>query len=95
LLAAWVARTLAEDRPLWVYALRPFVTAAVWIWAALWIIRDSWHDRGYPLVKRGSRAAGRAVYDARKRLTRWLRRVRKPIGAIVRGAARHLAGRNA
>ena len=36
------ARTLAEDRPLWVYAARPFIAAAVWSWAGAYHLRESW-----------------------------------------------------
>ena len=93
LLLAFTARTLAEDRPVWVYPLRPLVTGAVWTSSAVYGARHAWHERAHPRLKRVNRRLSRASYDARKRLVNRMRRVRKPIGALVRGAARRMGGR--
>jgi hypothetical protein len=95
LLLAWTARELADDRPLWVYACRPFVTSSVWIAAGVVRTREAWREQGRIRVKRLHRAAHRASYEGRQRLARRVRRATKPIAAVVRGAARRLARRGA
>ena len=84
-----------SDRPLWVYALRPFITTAVWSAAVAYRLREAWRQAGYVRAKRSSRAVRRAWYEGRQQLARRLRRVRKPLGAIMRGAVRRLARKNA
>jgi hypothetical protein len=93
--AAWTAQVLAEDRPLWVYAMRPCLTAVVWIASVPFRAGVVWHEAGYPRVKRGARATHRAWYESRRTIAKLARRAKRPIVAVVRGAARRLAGRNA
>jgi hypothetical protein len=92
---AWLARTLAEDRPLWIYAVRPALTALVWAGAGPAVGARLWRDGVRPRVKRTSRGIGRAWYESRRWIVQRTRRTLKPAGAIVRGAARRLGGRNA
>jgi len=94
-LLAWTTHRLAEDRPLWVYAVRPGVAAAVWVAAVPYMLAEAWHSAGYPRVKRASRAAYRVWYESTRSLGRLTRRARRPIVAVVRGAARRFARRNA
>jgi hypothetical protein len=93
--AAWATHLLAEDRPLWVYALRPCLSAAIWIASVPFRAGAVWHEVGYPRVKRGARATHRAWYESRRTIAKLARRAKRPILAVVRGAARRLAGRNA
>lgn len=95
LVLAWAARALAEDRPLWIYALRPVLAGAVWISAVPYLGREWWRDAARPRIKRASRELGRSWYESRKWVARRARRTLKPAGALVRGAARRLGGRNA
>ena len=92
---AWLAHVLAEDRPLWLLALRPGITATVWTASVPFRIADAWHDRGYLRVKRMVRAAQRARYETNLAVRRRLHRARKPIVAFVRSAARRIARKNA
>jgi hypothetical protein len=92
---AWTAHRLAEDRPLWVYAVRPGVTAAVWTASVPYRLAAMWHRSGYPRVKRGARAVHRGWYESARSIGKMTRRARRPIVAVVKGAARRLAGRNA
>jgi hypothetical protein len=90
-----VAHALAEDRPLWVYALRPVITTTVWTVSVPFRLSAGWHGTGYRRVKRAMRSIRRAWYESSRSVARGVRRARKPIMAIVRGAARRVAGRNA
>jgi len=92
---AWATHRLAEDRPLWVYAVRPGVTAAVWIAAVPYRLAAVWHRSGYPRVKRGVRAMHRVWYESTRSIGKLTRRARRPIAAVVKGAVRRLAGRSA
>jgi hypothetical protein len=92
---AWIAQTLAEDRPLWVYLMRPGMTTAVWAAAVPFRASATWHDTGYPRAKRALRAVRRGWYESGQALRKRAHRVRKPILAVVKSAARRLAGRNA
>jgi len=94
-LLAWGAHLLAEDRPLWAYAMRPLVTSVVWVAAVPFIIAAAWHDSGYPFMKRSARAVHRAWYESQRSISKIARRVRKPIASMLRGAARRLARRDA
>ncbi|MBI3049006.1 MAG: hypothetical protein HYY76_11935 [Acidobacteria bacterium] len=96
---ARVARALAEDRPLWVYAIRPFVTAAVRTWALAFRIHEAWHRS----VTSGLRRTGRRVYcvwyessrEARKRMRRATRKVAAAIrtaGVAAKRLARRAEG---
>ncbi|HKE87855.1 MAG TPA: hypothetical protein VKB50_29070 [Vicinamibacterales bacterium] len=92
---ARLAHVLAEDRPLWILALRPVITAAVWIAWIPFRIAGAWHDHGYLRVKRLLRATQRAWYESTQVLRHRAHRARKPILSLVRSAARRLAGKNA
>jgi hypothetical protein len=92
---ARIARLLAEDRPLWVYAMRPFITAGVRLTGAAYRVGMAWGDTGRLRVKRARRALGRAWYESRRTMGRRLHRVSKPMRAVMRGALRRLAGRGA
>jgi hypothetical protein len=91
---AWLAHTLADDRPLWILVLRPGITAAVWSASVPVRIADAWHDGGYRRVKRLARATQRAWYESRQTFRRRVHRARKPIAAFVRSATRRIARRN-
>jgi hypothetical protein len=92
---AWLAHALAEDRPLWVLALRPGITATVWTASVPFRMTDAWHDRGYLRVKRLARAAHRAWYESGQAIRRRVHRARKPISGFIRSAARRIARKNA
>jgi hypothetical protein len=92
---ARVAHLLAEDRPLWVYAVRPLITAGVWAAAAVYGVRTAWSGGGRLRVKRARRAAGRLWHQSRRSAGRRLDRASRPVRAVMRGALRRLAGRGA
>jgi hypothetical protein len=68
---------LAEDRPLWVYLVRPFVTAAVWMSAALYGVKRASYELLHTSVKRCRRAVWRVWYESSRRAARGVRRVNK------------------
>jgi hypothetical protein len=68
---------LAEDRPLWVYAMRPFITAAVWTSAALYSVKRVSYELAHTIVKRCRRAIWRVWYESSRRAARGVRRVNK------------------
>jgi hypothetical protein len=71
---ARAARVLAEDRPLWVYGVRPFVTTAVWIAALGYWTRTAVRERLHLAVKRSRRTVQRAWYESTRALgKRWKR----------------------
>jgi hypothetical protein len=74
---ASVARMLAEDRPLWVYAMRPFIAAAVWTSAALYSVKRVSHELVHTGVKRCRRVAWHVWYESSRRAVRGARRVNK------------------
>jgi hypothetical protein len=93
--AAFVARTLAEDRPLWVYAMRPWLTAAVRLAAVFYRLQAWTRDVRLPL-KRARRASWSAWYESSQQVRRSLHRVIKPIRRRVRqagGVARRVGRR--
>jgi hypothetical protein len=84
---ACVARTLAEDRPMWVYAVRPFIAVAI----ALWAFGFHVHDGGRQLargVRRTRRRAHGLWYESSQDMSKRMRRARKKLAAGVRGAGR-------
>jgi hypothetical protein len=94
---AQVARTLAEDRPLWVYALRPLITVAVWGWAAPFVLQNLARSvrRGLKPLRRSIR---RTSYEALQALRKRRRRANKTLGRAARtagSAARRLVRKNA
>jgi hypothetical protein len=74
---AAIARMLAEDRPLWVYVMRPFITAFVWMSAALYALKRVSYELAHTGVKRFRRAVWRVWYESSRRAARGLRRVSK------------------
>jgi hypothetical protein len=98
LLEARLAHLLAEDRPVWVYLLRPFLAAAVWAMAALHGPGHGWLSLASLGVKRARRAGWRVWYESSRALEQMLGRVRKPMlrGARYAGrVARRMVGRQA
>ena len=67
---ARMARALAEDRPLWVYVLRPCVTAAVWIAAVAYRTRTGVREHLRRAVKRSRRTAQRVWYESSRAAVR-------------------------
>lgn len=83
---AQVARILAEDRPLWVYPLRPVAALAVRCAAAAYLARSGWRQATRWCVKRVGRAARRAWYESAQYVRRRVRRSRKPLARVTRQA---------
>ena len=92
-LMARVAYALAEDRPLWVYALRPVLAGSAWTLALVDGPGDGWAALARVRARRVRRAAWIAWYEStraaqgfgrrgRKALRRWTR----PVEAVVRRA---------
>jgi hypothetical protein len=74
---ASIARMLADDRPLWVYVLRPFVAAAVWMSAAAYGVRRASFELAHTGIRRFRRAVWRVWYESSRRVARGLRRMNK------------------
>jgi hypothetical protein len=91
---ARVARALAEDRPLWVYVMRPFVAAGVWIWAGGYHLRETWRRGVISGCRRAGRRVYRAAYEGSQRLRKGVRRANKRLtqrpANLVRAAVRRL-----
>ncbi len=86
LVIAYVARGLAEDRPLWVYTARPFIAAAVWGAAIVYWLLGGWQALTHTGVKRIRRAAWRAWYESSVSLRKGFRRVNTPLVKLARQA---------
>ena len=84
---AFVARSLAEDRPLWAYALRPVVTIGVWMTAVVYWTRTAIYEHVRPRIKRARRALQRARYETARALEkqrkRWKRAQRNAKRAVA------------
>jgi hypothetical protein len=92
---ALAARSLADGRPLWVYALRPVVTAGVWAAAVPAGVGVGWGERVRPAVKRVRRGAWTAWYESSRGLANQSHRARKRLLRAVqdvRVAARKAVG---
>jgi hypothetical protein len=89
--AACVARVLAEDRPLWVYVLRPFVALWVWTAAGVYWLRTSTRERVQLRAKRLRRGLHRASYEVPRAAGRAWRRAQKQARRVF--AAAHGADR--
>lgn len=92
---ARAARAFADDRPLWVYAMRPFVTAMVWTWTGAYHVREAWRRRVVSAIRRQGRSAHRVVYEGSQQLRTRIRRANKRLigrvrnlGVTVKRAAR-------
>jgi hypothetical protein len=95
LLLAFAARALAEGRPLWVYAARPVITAAVWAAAVPYGLESGWAGHVRPAVKRWRRGAWVAWYESTREVGLRARRFNKRVVRTVRGAggaAKRMAG---
>ena len=79
---------LAEGRPLWVYFLRPPMTLAIRIAAALYGLQDRWDEHVRPALKHSKRAVWRALYESSQRLGHTWRRSKKRLIRAARGARR-------
>jgi hypothetical protein len=88
LLLALVTRALAEDRPLWAYALRLPVAVAVAVAAVWYRGASALHALRTVGVKRVRRALWRAWYESSRRLSAWWRRATN----TLRKRARHAGG---
>ena len=88
---ARLARMLAEDRPLWVYALRPLVASAVWTMAAIHWTRGAVRDGVHLRLKRVRRGLQRARYEVPRSMGRVWRRAQKQARRVF--AAAHGAHR--
>ncbi|HEX5633709.1 MAG TPA: hypothetical protein VFX50_10780, partial [Gemmatimonadales bacterium] len=84
LLLAHAARSLADGRPLWVYALRPAVTAGVWAAAVPAGMGSGWGSRVRPAVKRLRRGVWTAWYESSRELGNRAHRARKRLQRAVR-----------
>jgi hypothetical protein len=96
LLKACLAHLLAEDRPLWVYALRPPLAAGVWMMAAVYGPGPGWLAYARLGVKRARRALWRLWYECSRAGEQLLNRIRKPMRRVSRYAgrvARRVVGR--
>jgi hypothetical protein len=97
-LKAYLAHLLAEDRPLWVYAMRPLLAAAVWVMAAVHGPGAGWLAFVRLGAKRARRAVWRAWYESSRAAEHVLGRIRKPMLRLSRYAgrvARRVGGRQA
>jgi len=84
---ASIARMLAEDRPLWVYLMRPFIAAVVWMSAAIYWVRRTSSELTHTGVRRLRRALWRAWYESSKRTSRGLRRLNKVFRTVRHAGA--------
>ena len=82
---ACLAHLLAEDRPFWVYAMRPWVTAAVRIAALGYRLREGVRAARTPM-KRTRRAVRRAWHESWQRVRVRVRRTSKRVVGGVRVA---------
>jgi hypothetical protein len=92
---AYAARSLAEGRPLWVYAMRPVMTAGVWAVAVPYGVADGWEAHVRPAVKRMRRGVWTAWYESSRDVGQKAQRARKRLLRAVhdaRVAARRTVG---
>jgi hypothetical protein len=81
---AQAARLLADGRPLWVYGLRPLITAAVWGAAIVVRIRLAWGRAGVPALRRAMRAVRGRWHEWSRTAGRRTRRANKRVAGIYR-----------
>jgi len=86
LLCAYAARSLADGRPLWVYAMRPVVTAGVWAAAVPYGVGHEWEAHVRPAMKRMRRAVWTAWYESSRGVGQQVHRARKRLMRAVRDA---------
>jgi hypothetical protein len=95
LLAAYAARLIAEGRPIWVYGMRPVVTAGVWALAVPYATASGWDAHVRPALKRARRGAWSAWYESTQSIAHRARRTTKRVRRFVReagGAAKRAVG---
>ena len=80
---ARVARALADDRPLWVYLLRPGISLAVWLAAPVYWLRDQGTESVAGGWKRTRRLMHRVWYESGKSWSRFFKRARKSMSRGV------------
>jgi hypothetical protein len=86
LACAYAARMLADGRPLWVYAMRPVVSAGVWAVAVPFGVGHGWDERVRPAVKRMRRGLWTAWYESSREVGQQAHRARKRLLRAVRDA---------
>ena len=98
---ARIARALAEDRPLWVYPMRPLMGAGVWTWAIASRADDGLRRIAPRHIRRMWRRVHDVWYESSRDTARRARRLKKKLAAGVRGAgvavkraARRVEGRS-
>jgi hypothetical protein len=95
LLCAYAARSLADGRPLWVYAMRPVVTAGVWTAAVPYGVGHGWEAHVRPAMKRMRRGVWTAWYESWRGVGQQAHRARKRLLRAMhdaRVAARRATG---
>ncbi len=80
---AHMARALAADRPLWIYPLRPAVTAGVWLAAGAYWLRHGLGATLHAPIKRLRRGAHGTWHESSQRIAKALRRARKSMSRGV------------
>jgi hypothetical protein len=83
---ARLARVLAEDRPLWAYAMQPFLSGAIRTWAAIFAAREASGEAVHRTVKRARRRVRRAWHESSREIGRRVRRTNKKVTAQIRSA---------
>ena len=86
---ASAARALSEDRPLWVYAARPFITTGVWSTAVMIQAVESARESSRLAIKRACRGTRHAWHESTLAIGRRAHRARKALrttGAAARRA---------
>jgi hypothetical protein len=98
LVKAYAVHVLAEDRPLWVYLMRPFLVALVWVMTSLHGPGGGWLALARLAAKRTRRTLWRFWYESSRAIEHVVGRVLKPMrrGARYAGrVARRVVGRQA
>ncbi|MGH9347990.1 MAG: hypothetical protein ACRD26_12085, partial [Vicinamibacterales bacterium] len=89
---AWLVRLLAEDRPLWVYPLRPLLAGAIHLWAAGLRVRTEAREGWALALKRTHRAQRIAVHESRAQIRRLCQRASKRARLARQQSRRFLGG---
>jgi hypothetical protein len=93
---AHAAHVISEDRPLWVYVVRPFVTTSVWMWAGAYhaaaagrrAARETkpWRRRTRQFWHESSQRFGQRRRRANKALSRAVRTAGSAARRVLKGA---------
>jgi len=90
---ACAARALAEDRPLWVYGIRPFLAVGVHAAALAYKVRTFARERARLFAKRLRRTARRAWHESSRVLAkRWRRAQGRAKRAVAAASSAHRKG---